>query len=51
MAEGSPLGANLQLLSGATSDGEEASRASARQAPSSASRNLNRWNHLQEDNL
>ena len=51
MAEGSPLGANLQLLSGATSDGEEASKASARQAPSSASRNLNRWNHLQEDNL
>ena len=27
MAEGSPLGANLQLLSGATSDGEEASKA------------------------
>jgi len=51
MAEGSPLGANLQLLSGATSDGEEASKASARQAPSSASRNLNRWNHLQDDHL
>ena len=50
MAEGSPLGANLQLLSGATSDGEEASR-SARQAPSSASRNLNRWNHLQDEHL
>ena len=46
-----PLGANLQLLSGATSDGEEASKASARQAPSSASRNLNRWNHLQDDHL
>jgi len=51
MAEGSPLGANLQLLSGATSDSEEASKASARQAPSSASRNLNRWNHLQDDHL
>ena len=51
MAEGSPLGANLQLLSGATSDGEEASRVSARQAPSSASRNLNRWNHLQDEHL
>ena len=51
MAEGSPLGANLQLLSGATSDGEEASKASARQAPSSASRNRNRWNPLQDDHL
>ena len=45
LAQGTPLGANLQLLSGATSDSEEAIKQPKGAIPSS------RWNRLQDDHL
>mmetsp|Transcript_13781 Transcript_13781/g.29059 ORF Transcript_13781/g.29059 Transcript_13781/m.29059 type:complete len:189 (+) Transcript_13781:293-859(+) len=45
LAEGTPLGSNLQLLSGATSDSEEAAKAMKGRAGAS------RWNRLAEENL
>ena len=49
LAEGTPLGANLQLLSGATSDSEEAARLPAPKGAAAASSRP--WNRLQDDNL
>ena len=50
LAEGAPLGANLQLLSGATSDSEENARRPAAALPKPAT-SSSRWNRLQEENL
>ena len=44
LADGTPLGANLNLLSGATSDNEEAGK-------QPKSRPTTRWNRLQDDHL
>ena len=44
LADGTPLGANLNLLSGATSDNEEKDKAPK-------SRPTTRWNRLQDDHL
>jgi hypothetical protein len=42
LEDGAPLGKNLNLLSGATSDGEEAAK---------SKRPARRWNRLNDDNL
>ena len=49
LAEGVPLGTNLQLLSGAGSDGEDAIRVRGNGAGSAGA--ASRWNRLQDDNL
>jgi len=48
LADGVPLGTNLQLLSGATSDGEDAARVRVGGVNNSVA---SRWNRLQDDNL
>ena len=42
LEEGAPLGKNLNLLSGATSDGEEAAK---------SKRPARRWNRLNDESL